>query len=382
MKHLLAFLKQMIMIKKMIYVHIPFCESKCYYCNFCSGIYTDSIKEEYFKNLINEIVKNSSKDTTISSIYIGGGTPSCVDLKFIKSIINSIINHYNVLDSAEITIEANPCSTNLEKLKTYKELGINRISFGVQSLNNKCLKLIGRKHDKKSAIKAIKLAKQAGFDNISCDILIGIPNQTYFNLKTTVKKLLNQNIKHISCYMLINEEGTILTEKINKNLVKVISEDKCVEYYNRLVKYLNKNNFYRYEISNFSQNGYESKHNLGYWNMCEYYGFGLSAHSYLNGNRLENTSFMNDYLNGTTTCKDELLSNREKVEELIMLGLRTSQGVKIDDLNMLGFNILLDKKNIIDLLQKNGFICCNNEYIKIQDDHFGMCNNIILKLLP
>ena len=265
----------------MIYIHIPFCDSKCFYCNFCSSIYSEKIKEKYFLKLVEEIKLNKNKNANISSIYIGGGTPSSIDQKYIKKIIKQINKNFNVLKNAEITIEANPCSISENKLLQYKKLGINRISFGVQSLNNKCLKIIGRTHTKKQAINAIKLAKKCGFSNINTDVLIGIPNQNYYKLKNTIKRLIKLKVQHISCYMLINEKGTKLTNLINNKKVKIISEDKCVKYYNNIFKYLKKYGYNRYEISNFAKKNYECKHNIGYWQLKEYYGFGLSAHSYV-----------------------------------------------------------------------------------------------------
>ena len=370
------------MTNKMIYIHIPFCDSKCYYCNFCSGVYGDKTKEEYFENLILEIKNSSNKNTTISSIFIGGGTPSSVSKKYIEQIIETIKNCFNVNQNAEITIEANPCSVTLDKLQKYKEIGINRISFGVQSLDEKCLKLIGRKHTSKQAINAIKLAKIAGFTNISCDVLIGIPNQTYRILKNTVKTLLKQEITHISCYMLINEDGTLLTKQIKENKVEIVDDDKCVKFYNKLNMFLSQKNFFRYEISNFSKIGYECKHNCGYWDLTEYYGFGLSAHGFIDGRRYENVENINKYLHGEFCNNVETLSNNEIIEELIMLGLRTKQGVSVKRLKDFGYDIFKNKNETLQILKNNGFIDYNKEFIFITKDYFGICNNIILKLLP
>lgn len=379
MKHLLVFLKLTMKTNSMIYIHIPFCDSKCFYCNFCSAKYNEKIKDNYFKKLIEEIKFNSNKNKNISSIYIGGGTPSSVNEKYIKLIINELKNNFNIEKNTEISIEANPCSITESKLKTYKQIGINRISIGVQSLNNKQLKIIGRRHTKKQAINAIKLAKKY-FDNINCDLLIGIPKQNYLSLKHSVKCLLKQKINHISSYMLICEKGTKLTKQIEDNQVKIVNEDKCVDYYNKIVSYLKSKNYYRYEISNFAHLGYECRHNLGYWNLTDYYGFGLSAHSYVDGFRYSNTTDMQEYLESKFDYKKEGISNEEKIEELIMLSLRTQKGVSINDLNKLGYDILKEKKNIINSLKD--FINVSQGYISIKDDKFGVCNQIILDLLP
>ena len=366
----------------MIYFHIPFCDSKCFYCNFCSFIYSEKIKEKYFLKLVEEIKLNKNKNANISSIYIGGGTPSSIDQKYIKKIIKQINENFNVLKNAEITIEVNPCSISENKLLQYKKLGINRISFGVQSLNNKCLKIIGRTHTKKQAINAIKLAKKCGFSNINTDVLIGIPNQNYYKLKNTIKILIKLKVQHISCYMLINEKGTKLTNLINNKKVKIISEDKCVKYYNNIFKYLKKYGYNRYEISNFAKKNYECKHNIGYWQLKEYYGFGLSAHSYVDGSRYANTCNIQEYLNNEFGYNKEKLSCLEKVEEMIMLSLRTVYGVDVKALNGLGYDVINEKKYEIDFLVKNKFITYENDTIKICEDKFGVTNQIILKLLP
>ena len=379
MKHLLVFLKLMMKTNSMIYIHIPFCDSKCFYCNFCSAKYNEKIKDNYFKKLIEEIKFNSNKNKNISSIYIGGGTPSSVNEKYIKLIINELKNNFNIEKNAEISIEANPCSITESKLKTYKQIGINRISIGVQSLNNKQLKIIGRRHTKKQAINAIKLAKKY-FNNVNCDLLIGIPNQNYLSLKHSVKCLLKQKINHISAYMLICENGTKLTKQIEQKQVKVASEDKCVDYYNKIVKYLKGKKYYRYEISNFALLGYECKHNLGYWNLTDYYGFGLSAHSYIDGFRYNNTTDMQEYLESKFDYQKEEISNEEKIEELIMLSLRTQKGVNINELKNLGYDILKQKGNVLNSLKD--FINVSQNYISIKDNKFGVCNQIILDLLP
>ncbi len=366
----------------MIYIHIPFCDSKCYYCNFCSSIYSEKIKENYFLKLTEEIKLNKNKNINISSIYIGGGTPSSVDEKYIKTIIEELYKNFNILKNAEITIEANPCSISEQKLITYKNLGINRISFGVQSLNNKCLKIIGRKHTKKQAINAIKLAKKYEFNNINADVLIGIPNQNYLILKNTIKNLIKLKIPHISCYMLINEKGTKLTELIENKKIKVVNEDKCVEYYNKIFKYLKKHTYCRYEISNFAKDNFECKHNIGYWQLKEYYGFGLSAHSFIDGSRYSNTSIMQEYLNNKLEYKKEKPSKTQQIEEMIMLELRTVYGVDVKQLKNLGYDIVKEKKEEIDFLVKNKFIFLKDNHIKICEDKFGVTNQIILKLLP
>lgn len=367
---------------RMIYVHIPFCDSKCFYCNFCSGIFNDNIKEKYFKKLIDEIKFNSNKNFEISSIYIGGGTPTSVDEKYIELILKTIKKYYKVSKNAEITIEANPCSTTEINLRKYLKCGINRISFGVQSLNNKCLKLIGRKHNKKQAIKSIKLALKCGFKNVSADVLIGIPKQNYRKLKNTIRTLIKLKINHISCYMLINEKGTKLTKLIENKKIKIVSDDKCVQYYNKINMFLKKHKYYRYEISNFANINCQCKHNIGYWQLKEYYGFGLNAHSFIDGKRYSNVCDIKKYIESDFDYEKENLSNLEIIEEMIMLGLRTKFGVDVEKLKKFGYDILIEKKSKLEYLLKNGVLLIENNNISVCESYYGVINQIILKLLP
>ncbi len=370
------------MIDVMIYIHIPFCDSKCLYCNFVSGIYDEYLKKQYFKKINEEIKFNANIDYHITSIYIGGGTPSSVDSKYILEILKNIFELYYVDKNAEITIETNPASLTSDKLLDYKRGKINRLSIGVQSLNNKCLKVIGRKHTKKMALKAITLAQKYGFHNINTDVLIGIPKQNFFVLKSTIKRLVKAKVTHISAYMLINEPNTPLTNMIESQKVKVVDEDKCVKYYNKIVMFLKKRDFKRYEVSNFAKNNYECKHNIGYWQCENYLGFGVSSHSYLLGERYYNTSNIKEYLQSDFVYNKNKLSVNEKIEEFIMLGLRTKYGINIEKLKKLGYDVLSRKKQEIVMLVKNGFIKISNGCLVVCEDKFGVLNQIILKLLP
>lgn len=371
----------MMMNDKMIYVHIPFCETKCFYCDFVSGKYDEETKQQYINELKNEIILNKNPKQPISSIFIGGGTPSCIKKEYLKQIIETIRQNFDVVQNAEITIEANPCSISFEKLVEYKNCGINRISFGVQSLDNSLLKTIGRAHNSKQAIDAVMLAQKVGFSNINADILIGIPGQTYEILFQTVNDLIKLGITHVSCYMLINEPATVLTKKINSGEIVAINDDICAQWYNDLYKFLQSNGFERYEVSNFCKQGFECKHNLGYWNLKQYYGFGVAAHSYIDEYRMSNTANLNRYLLGDYCNEKEKLSESEIIEEKLMLGLRLTKGVNIFDIKKLGYDILTEKKQEIDTLIKQGVIEVD-DYIRIAPNFFGVGDNITLKLLP
>lgn len=379
-----------------IYVHIPFCMSKCSYCSFISKNATENEIAKYFEYLNVQIVAECGifKDKEISTIYFGGGTPSFVDVKYITETIRTIKQYYNIDKNAEITIECNPCSTTIDKLKEYKKDGFNRISFGVQSLDDDCLKIIGRRHNKQMAIDAIKMAQKVGFVNISADLLIGIPKQTQNMLLEDIKTLSSLGVKHISAYMLMLEESTKLYEQVVINhTLNVVNDDDCVNMYNCAYSLLKQLNFNRYEISNFAICGYESRHNVNYWDMGEYVGFGVSAHSFYNGYRIEGFNRFEDYykfirekyilrMRPSIMPNQEKLSSLQKIEECIMLGLRQAKGINLSKLKNLGYDIVNEKTETINALKQNKIIDFDDNYLFVTPNNFGACNQIILELLP
>lgn len=364
-----------------VYIHIPFCVGKCNYCSFISKKASSLEIGNYVSFLINEIKENASKykQNIITSIYFGGGTPSLISAGLIQKILTTIKNNFNVSENAEISIECNPCSFTKFKANKYFNIGINRISFGVQSLNNKELKILGRKHTKNIAINAIKIAKDVGFKNISCDLMIGIPNQTVQNLINSANELIGLGITHISAYMLMLEEGTPLCRSVKKGNLTIANDDECVDMYNKLVDILKQKNINRYEISNFAKKGFECKHNLNYWQMGEYVGFGVASHSFVNGIRFNNSNNFNNYYNAQ--IQQEKLTQNQIIEETIMLGLRTIDGVNINTLKNLGYDILKQKQQQINFLIKNNLIKLKNNYICLTNKGFGLCNSIVLELI-
>ncbi len=355
-----------------IYVHIPFCNSKCVYCAFASFVCTKQMQEKYFDFLIDEISSSTYCGCKVSSIYFGGGTPSCVDEKFIKMTIEKIKEKFDVAKSAEITIECNPCSVDFEKLAFYKKLGFNRISFGVQSLNNKNLKFLGRRHTKKVALQAIKLAQKAGFENISADLILGLKNRS---IVSDAKILLSKNVKHISAYMLQIEDGTPLKKLVESGKVKLPDEDKTVDNYQKLAIFLQKKGLKRYEISNFALPGFECKHNKGYWNGTAYVGFGLGAHSF-DGKRtrVANATNFDDYFLGKR--EKEVLTKTERDEEIVMLGLRCDQGV---DIKKLSYDI--QKNKHFDELIKQNILIKKQNKIFLNPKYYGVSNFVITNLI-
>ena len=325
-----------------IYIHIPFCKQKCYYCDFISYANKEEKIQEYIKCLQKEIEMESEKykneEYEITTIYIGGGTPSFIDASYIERIINTIKQNYKLYENPEITIEVNPGTINEEKIKKYKDIGINRISIGLQTTKDNLLKQIGRIHKYEEFLNCYKIVKKIGIDNINVDLMLGLPNQTLEDLKESLIEVINLKPNHISLYSLILEENTILEKMVSQNMTKLPEEDLEREMYWTTKNILEENGYIHYEISNFSKKGYESKHNLNCWNQKEYLGFGVAAHSYTKNKRYCNTNNIEDYiknvqngkiLNNRTIC--EIQNKIEEQKEYMLLGLRKIQGIDIQE---------------------------------------------------
>ena len=321
-----------------IYVHIPFCKSKCSYCDFTSFANKEKIIEKYIECLKKEIKNKESNNCIIDTIYIGGGTPSFIESKYIKEIVETIKSKFKIKQEAEITIEINPGTVNEEKLKDYKKTGINRISIGLQSTNNKILKQIGRIHTYEEFLNTYNLAKKVGFKNINVDLMLALPSQTLEELEDSVQKVIKLEPKHISVYSLIIEEGTKMQQLVDSKKIQLPSDELERKMYWNIKNKLEENGYIHYEISNFSKKGFESKHNTNCWNQKEYLGLGLSAHSYINNERFCNTSNIEEYIKNVENnnfkgniqiC--EIQNEEEKKKEYMLLALRKLEGVDIGE---------------------------------------------------
>ncbi len=372
------------MSKFSLYIHIPFCVSKCSYCDFCSFVADKEKKQIYVDALCKEIADKSKKyaDRQVYTVYIGGGTPSVLPENSITQILDCVRTNYDLSACESITIEANPNSFDESKASEFASAGCDRLSLGLQAINPKHLALLNRKHDFLDCVRAVRLAKNVGINDINIDIMIGIPTQTIFDVKNLVDNVLELPITHISAYSLINEPNTPLTQKILAGKLSEPDPLDVVNMYDFVVDYLAKFGFLRYEISNFSKLGYESKHNLNYWHRKEYLGVGLGAFSFMDGTHWENTADFNAYLSNPTQSainieKENLTTAKE---EFIMLALRTAKGLNIEEYNTI-FNadFLAEHRKSIDYLVntaklleiKNGFAVATNFY---------MTNTIISKL--
>lgn len=358
-----------------IYIHIPFCKSKCFYCNFYSEERQNiNIIEKYIDSICIEIMQNADLLSTrkITTVYIGGGTPSLLETKHIKRILE-LLKMFNY-EPIEVTIEVNPESVTEEKLKDYYDLGINRLSFGLQSINKKTLKYIGRSYySKENITDIIEKAGRIGFNNISVDCIIGLPEETEEDFINTVEYILNlgDNIKHVSAYSLEVHEGTKIDFLINSGFISLPSEETERNMKYALDNLLEENGFERYEISNYAKKGYESKHNLKYWNKEEYLGLGAAASSYINSSRYTNIESVKEYIEGLENNKNivsisEDLEELDDIKEYIILKLRLKEGLDIKEFKT-KFNkdILNMYKEEIDELVSNNLICINNENISL-----------------
>ncbi len=372
-----------------IYVHIPFCEKKCDYCDFISFCKNDEYKSKYVNALLKEISFTSSsyKNYVIDTIFIGGGTPTCLPNGEIFKIISQIKKCFNVSKNAEITVECNPNSLTSEKLDEFKIANVNRLSVGLQAYNNRLLKLIGRLHTKKQFDKAINLAKQKGFQNINADLILGIPTQKMHHIKKELRHLIKLKLPHISAYGLIVEENTKLCQNLNKGIYKLPSEELQVKMYDFTKEYLKKHGVEMYEVSNFAKQGYESKHNLKYWTDNEYLGLGLTSSSYINSTRWKNTDNFENYfkqieLKTLEKCELEHVDVNSQIEECVMLGLRTKNGISLSAFeSKFGFDLLTKKKTEIKTLIDNNLIKIKGDNLFCTDQGFKLLNQVILALI-
>ena len=388
-----------------IYVHIPFCIKKCLYCDFLSGPCDDFSKEKYVKSLLYEKSYYGKKygkegrDIIVSSVFFGGGTPSILDETLMSSIIKQLRDSFTIEENAEITIECNPGTLSADKLRIYKQSGVNRLSIGLQSANDDELKNIGRIHTYEDFVRSYYMARECGFDNINIDLMSALPGQTLKSYKETLEKIVNLNPEHISSYSLILEEGTPLYDRIEK-LEKngedtgLPDEDTEREMYYLTKKILSDNGFERYEISNYSKKGYECRHNIAYWIRDNYLGLGLGASSCMDNIRRKNTDDMKRYME--VFCNDHVkdisdsgvlneeetavLSEKDMMAEFMFLGLRMISGIskqkfkrcfgKDYDTIYGGVTEKLIKEGLAEIFDDGDRICLSEKGIDVSNSIF------------
>lgn len=369
-----------------LYIHIPFCKQKCQYCDFKSYAGKEKFIDTYIRWLEFELkgvgegnrldYENNLDDlAVVKSIYIGGGTPSFIDGKYIEEILSIANEYYTVDDNAEITIEVNPGTIDKDKFETYLRSGINRISIGLQSTHDRLLKELGRIHTYEDFLNTYNLARSVGFKNINVDLMLGLPNQSLQDLEESLKEIIKLNPEHISVYSLIIEEGTLFYKKLEMNEIVLPDDELERKMYWGTKKKLENAGYVHYEISNFAKPGFESKHNLSCWNQEEYIGIGVAAHSYTNDVRYSNIDSIEEYIKNYEEDNEtdnfvfhEKQTKISKMKEFMMLGLRKIQGIRIQDFkNKFGENpIYLYRKELEKLV--------NEELLEIDGDIIKLTN--------
>jgi len=358
-----------------LYIHIPFCAHKCDYCDFISFANCTNKIEEYIDKLKEEILEEKLEQYKITTIYIGGGTPSFVDSNYIVDVLNLIDKTY----AKEITIEVNPGTVTKEKLEEYYNEGVNRLSIGLQSTDNEMLKSIGRIHDFEQFQETYNLAREVGFKNINVDLMIGLPNQEVKNIKKDLETIINLKPEHISVYSLILEEGTILENKVSKGGLELPEEIVERKMYWTVKETLEKSGYIHYEVSNFAKEGFESIHNSNCWKQQEYIGVGLAAHSYINKKRYSNTENLNKYLDNIAKNRTvhEEQNKEDEQKEFMLLGLRKIEGVDIQKFkNKFVENPIYLYRKELDKLVKNNLIEIDVNNIRLTKKGIDLANNV------
>lgn len=355
-----------------IYIHIPFCDSICSYCDFCKVFYNHDLVLKYLDSLKKEVL-SLYKGEVINTLYIGGGTPSVLSIDEL-SVLFDIVGVFNLSSNCEFTFECNIESINFDKLDFLYKRGVNRLSIGVQTFNLKFLKLLNRNHTVDLVINKINDAKKIGFNNINIDLMYALPGESLDDLNNDLNMFLKLGVNHISTYSLILEEHT----KLYVDGVQSISEDLDRQMYDLICKRLGDNGFNHYEISNFSLAGYESKHNLVYWNNQNYYGFGCGASGYLCDIRYENTRSLNKYIDGFFRLNEEYIDLNTKIENEFILGFRKINGINIVDFNKKYGNIF---NSIINKLIGEGKLINDGVSIYINPEYLYISNSILVNFI-
>jgi len=363
-----------------IYIHIPFCKSKCYYCDFNSYSGREHLAGSYFDALISEI-KNSAaslSERPVKSIFIGGGTPSLVDPKYIASLLEVCSKYFKIEPDAEISMESNPGTLSYESLKAHKAAGVNRLSVGLQAWQDRLLESLGRIHRRRQYVENMEAAFRAGFRNINTDLIFGLPGQTFDDWAETLEAVTAigcsgadtgttsaSGLTHLSCYSLKIEEGTDFGDRLEAGTLIPADDELDRKMYHYTVQFLAQKGFRHYEISNFAKPGFECKHNLVYWKAQEYAGFGAGAHSYLNHRRFNNVEGIEKYIEAVGTLHEDiqLIGRQEAMSEFMILGLRLIDGVSAVEFEArFGVNIREMYGDKLERLVKQGLMTKERDY--------------------
>lgn len=368
-----------------LYIHIPFCDQKCHYCDFPSFAGKGDLKDRYINALIKEINQNT-KNYIIDTIFIGGGTPSSLSAEQLEKLLINV-NNFTFSDDVEFTIECNPGSITSQKLNVMKKYGVNRLSMGLQAVQNSLLKDIGRIHSYEVFKENFMLARECGFDNINVDLMFGLPRQKVSEWKESLEMILTLNPEHISAYSLIIEDGTRFSKLYEQNKLKLPNEDEERQMYHLAKDILLKNGFSQYEISNYSKEGFECRHNIAYWKMNNWLGVGSAASSYIDGDRFTNFSKIETYIekieNNQSPREEESKNTMEEnIEEFMFMGLRLIEGINEDEFEA-RFNRIVDSyyKDILKKFILQGLLERKNRKIYLTEKGIEYSNIVMSEML-
>lgn len=368
-----------------LYIHIPFCKSKCMYCDFCSYSGKDNMMIEYAHALNKEILL-ALKGRSIDTVFIGGGTPTYFCLEAWE-IISHSLKELNINNMVEFTVECNPGTIDSEKLKLLKKIGVNRISVGLQAWQERLLKSIGRIHSREEFIDCFNMVRAHGFDNINVDIMFGLPGQSLSDLKETIEEVAKLNPEHISCYSLIVEEDTPFGRLYEKGELKLPDEDLERKMYDEAVRLLNEKGYKQYEISNFSKSGLQCKHNIKYWKAEEYIACGVAAHGYVDGVRYRNEENIKKYIkeineSGLSVVESYKNSKKDDIEEFMFMGLRMTEGVSEDEFyNRFGLSLWELYEEVIKKFIKLDYLEHKDGHLSIKPQALGISNSIMCEFI-
>ena len=373
-----------------LYIHIPYCIHKCGYCDFNSHPIKQDEMNHYIDALVAEMkhyAKTYSNTNIIRTIFLGGGTPTTLTVYQLERILKECVSEFTVASDAEITIEANPATIDIEQLKSIRQTGYNRISIGVQSFDKAELKLLDRAHGPEEIHSTVDRARKAGFDNLSLDLMFAVPNQSLSSWESNLNKALEKNPEHLSTYNLTIEQGTAFSKLQSNGKLIMPDDDHQLELYKRTIERLTKKGFHHYEISNFARRGKECKHNITYWENKNTLGLGAGASSYMNGTRFKNINLPAHYIRQVKDKKiavehSETLEPRQAMGETIMLGLRLLQGISIHQFEkrfQISFINLF--RNIISALKEKELVIIEKDYLRLSQKGLFWADSVISEFI-
>lgn len=372
-----------------LYIHIPFCQSRCIYCDFFSTTAL-SQRESYVDALCREAELRSQTNgtfpTRIRTVYLGGGTPSMLEPSLLGQIFSTLFRCYDICPEAEITIEANPDDLTPDYVRALRSLPVNRLSLGIQTFSDDRLRFLHRRHTAQEAIDAVHRCQDAGYHNLSIDLMFGFPNETIENWNKDLKQATRLSVQHISAYALMYEEGTALGRMLQNKQISEVDEEVSRAMYNQLMETLQAHGYQHYELSNFSLPGFHSRHNSAYWADIPYIGLGAGAHSYDGNNRSWNINNINEYnaqiQNGIRPCETEFLTRTQKYDEYVMLRLRTRQGLDLQILKQrFGTKLYEYFMRLVRPHLNNGLLVRENQYIRLARAGLFVSDDIMSDLM-